>query len=236
MKEFGGKIGQKYAGIDLKGRRLLQEGGQIKEFKGFPETLKDRFNVSLRFNETSEAVLRERIQKPFEIMEQNLGLKLFLFGRDFPAHTTVLEGFYEDPDKSERDNFFSLLRGYPEVQEAIGRIKQLEIIYKYLLSDHLGNSLLTSVEIPDDIFEARDRFTEIYTDCALKPLGIANILHITLARISSLPKENLPEKLKEFETKLRKLRQDISREPLKLQVGDVFVGNAWDLIHSACIS
>lgn len=219
MSEGVSGPGRKYVGIDHTGTQALYQEGAIKEFTGFPESLDNRFNVSLLFIPDSEALFKQRVANPVAEIGNNLGIEFILAGRDFRTHTTLLEGLYEGLDLAGRNEIFKQLRE----SQAVNAIQQLvgkKIEYKYLLIDK-GNLLLAAINIPDWVLTIRADLTKTYTSQGLKPLLMTDILHISTARITRLPVENRMSKLRKYKQRIADLRHQLSRNPLTFEVGAV---------------
>lgn len=222
--------GRKYIGIDHAGTQALYQKGGISEFAGFPESLRDRLNVALKFTTESETLLRERVIEPLLLIGNGLGIEFILAGRDFPYHSTLLEGLYEGKDPTKRQQKFKAATNTEEIK----RLKDLagmRIAYKYLLIDK-GNLLLTAIDIPDWVINTRSGLAVVYQNHGLKPLPLENILHISVARITRLPTEDRSVKLREYKIKVSQLRHQISPNPIVLEVGHVSVMPSLDLLTS----
>lgn len=221
--------GRKYVGIDRSGKAALYQERAIKEFTGFPESLNNRFNVSLRFAPDSEALFRQRVTNPIGTIGEGLGIEFFLASRDFHIHSTLLEGLYEGLDPAEREEKFKQLRVSQAIDVVVRHLVGKTIEYKYLLIDK-GNLLLTAINIPDWVLTTRADLTEAYTSQGLKPLLMTDILHISVARITRLPVEDRMSKLGKYRQRITGLRHQLSRDPLTLKVGAVSTIPPLDLL------
>lgn len=240
MEKFGGEIGRKYATINRAGRKAAREGA-FAEHTGWPESLKDRFNASILFDDASEQTVQDRILSRLETLEKQLGISIYLAQRDFPLHSTVLEGVLENekeapvPQHEERRvSLFSDIRKGTPAADVEGTLMGTDIEYKYLLIDK-GNILLTSAEIPQKVLDARGTLGTEYREKGLRPLPMTNILHCSLGRISGFPKspqDDTGRILKEYTEALLALRHEISKNPLHLKVHEIYYGNAYNFITS----
>jgi len=236
-EKFGGEVGRKYAKIDLSGRKAIEQD-EVVEHSGFPESLRDRMNASLLFDPDSEDIIRATILDQVEQLEKQLGIEFIIAGRDYPIHSTLLEGLYErQPDKNETDSdeargrIFTSLERDKSISEALNELIGRQLNYKYLLLDK-GNLLLTATEIPEDILKARDSLAEKYKAAGLKPLYMANILHLSLSRIAKLPEDEGGRKraLAEYKQELIKMRHRVSSDPLKLTVRNFNRSSSFSLL------
>lgn len=223
--------GAKYAGIDRAGTAALYQEGAIQEFPGFPESLNNRFNVSLRFTPDSENAFRERVGDQIATTGNELGVGFILAGQDFTLHSTLLEGLYEGTDLAERQHKFAQILASRTVQGSLHLVGR-KIEYKYLLIDK-GNLLLTAIKIPEWVLTARGELADAYTSQGLKPLFITDILHISAARITSLPSEDRASILRMYGQRMAELRHQISSNPLVLEVGAISTGSPLALLRSA---
>jgi hypothetical protein len=225
-EKFGGDIGRKYADIDLRGRKAVAEAA-IDEFSYSPEEMQRRFNVAAQFEPASEQLFNQRVTAALEQAERDFGIKFIIAGRDFPLHTTLLEGKDAGDDLAGREKKFGELS--TDLGDTLRRsLTGQAIEFKYLLIDK-GNLILTSVQIPEEITAVRTSLDQSYQSHALNTLPMTNILHATVARMTQLPEAK--ETLKQYRDAMIKLRHDISADPLKLRVGDVYTGSTYDLLN-----
>lgn len=229
MENISG-TGKKYAGIDLAGRKSLNLESGIQEFPGFPEGLKSRFSLLLRFTSGSEQEVKDRISGPIQDIGRQLGIGFIIAGRDYPLHSTLLEGLYEGQDAVVRDKLFESLSKNPEIAKITNGLLGERLIYKYLLLDK-GNLLLAAIDIPAHLINFREELAELYRGSGLKPLPLDNLLHISLARMVQLPEENRQSKFNIYRKQLTQLRHDISSNPLSLEVVSLSASSAFDLLH-----
>jgi len=193
--------------------------------------MENRFNISLLPDEESEKVVGERLISEIEKTEKELGIKFLLAGRDFPLHSTVLEGKFERKEKDDsdlRERTFGIAKERASQSGLLETLRGQEVTFEYVLIDR-GNILLTSVQIPEKILDAREQLATIYSGSNLKPLPMKNIQHISIGRINSLPKDG--KKLGEYKKRMIALRHKISSDPLVVRMGTVYVGDALRLIE-----
>lgn len=233
MEKFGGEIGKKYAGINHSGRKAL-DSREVSEFNSVPEQLKKRFNLSVSLKDSSEETLRTMVLDEVIKIGDQLGIKLFLAGRDFPIHISILEGLFtpgtqEDEEINKRqEEIFNELKYNKELQDKLSNILAGKTIeFKYLLIDK-GNIILTSTDIPEFILEARKLLSDRYSEADLKPLAMNNILHMTISRVSGLPENK--DLLLQYKEELVKLRHSVSAHPLQLTIGSVSSQSSYDLL------
>lgn len=226
MEKFGGPILQKYANINRKGKEsILKE--DVVEFKGFPEAIKDRFISAAVFDEKSLQEIDERILSRLKKLESECGVEFFLASRDFPLHSTIMEGEYKGNDDTEKDELFKELADSLPVE-----IQGLQIPYNYVLIDK-GNVLLVAQNIPEQISAARTSLKEFYAESGLNPLLLENILHCSLARLKKIPENFEPDK---YIKELIDIRHTLSNpnygDPIVLTVNKVVRGNSYDFVNS----
>lgn len=229
MENISG-TGRKYAGIDISGRKALNLNQGIQEFPGFPESLKSRFSLVLRFTSGSEQEIKDRISGPIQDIGEQLKIGFIIAGRDYPLHSTVLEGLYESQDFVSRDKLFESLSESPEIAKITSDLLGKKLIYKYLLLDK-GNLLLTAIDIPAHLINLREELASLYKQKGLKPLSLDNLLHISLARMVNLSEEDKQSKFNIYRKQMTRLRHDISTKPLSLKIESVSALSAFDLLH-----
>lgn len=226
-EKFGGDIGRKYSNIDRGGRKALVNA-EFKEFDYSHEEMKRRFNVSAQFEPSSAEEFGRRITTVLEKNETDFGIKLLLAGRDFPLHTTLLEGRDESViSDDDREAIFSQVA--PQAQSKTTSVVGQEIEFKYLLVDK-GNLILTSVDIPETVLHLRSGLAPVYSTGGLRPLPMTNILHITVGRIVKMPTAEKTDALKRYKDEMIKLRHDISSSPLRMKIGEIYTGSAYDFL------
>lgn len=229
MENISG-TGRKYAGIDRIGRRALSEESRIQEFPGFPESLKNRFGVVLRFTSDSEQEIKNRISDHIQDIGEQFRIGFIIAGRDYPLHSTLLEGPYEGQDAVTRDNIFESLVGSSEIAKITDDLLGRKLDYKYLLLDK-GNVLLTAIDIPDYLINLREELAALYKGKNLKPAPLDNLLHISLARMVNLPEEDKQSKFSIYRKQMTQLRHNISTDSLSLEIKSVQASSIFDLLH-----
>ncbi len=223
MEKFGGEIGKKYGNINTKGKKAL-ENNEVDEFNSVPEKLKERFNASAFIDSSSEETLKREVLDEIEKIGNDLGIELFLAGRDFPIHISILEGLFtantdDQENTEEREKVFNELQNNNDLKNDLSALLAGKTIeFKYILIDK-GNLILTSVDIPDFILEARAMLSSKYEKAHLKTLSMANILHMTIGRISKLPEDT--DNLTKYKELIVKLRHIISASPLTLTISNI---------------
>lgn len=230
MFEKPNPIAKKYASIDLAGREAINEQN-IQEFLGFSEDLKRNFTGVMEFVLESQQVVQERILSRLETIGAECGIDFLLAGRDYPLHSTILEGRAgEDLDEQERNDTFVSIGETEGFKQAMTPLEGIDLEYKYLLIDK-GNILLTAMDIPDEIIKARASLSALYADYGLAPRPLENILHISLARIVKLPKDgNTAVMLEKYKREMIKLRHAISVDPLVLEVSNISKGSTYEIL------
>ncbi|MBI3421151.1 MAG: hypothetical protein HY006_03745 [Candidatus Sungbacteria bacterium] len=217
-----------------KAMRIAEEGkaafvnGTFGTFEKFPESLRNRFTVALRFDAHSEwecgGNIVDRLLLSLELNTE--GWKLFLAQRDFLLHVTLLEGMYEGSDAAERYRIFRELNTNISIAEVAENIRGMVIPFKLLIPDKGGNILLLADEIPDLILEAREQLATTYAKYGLRPLLIEDLLHATVARVMNLPTDAGTQVL----DKLAQISRAFAHEPLTLRVSHVVAMNSYDFL------
>lgn len=228
MKESISKVGLKYAKIDRLGRNAIYKEGVVPEFNGFPESLGNRFNTSLIFDADSVDTLEQRLMGPVANIVDYLGMNCLLAGRDFTLHSTLLEGLCDREDSHERQSKFGNVANSPGVLTLANLIGN-RIEYKYLLIDK-GNLILTAIDIPEWVIKARDTLAETYRSQGLRPLEMANILHISVSRITHQPRAQREETLREYAKRVTHLRHNISSNPMVLKISRLSARSSLSLL------
>ena len=225
---------EKYWSIGTKGFDAAQAGG-YKEFTGFTDALRNRMNASVSFTQGSDAQVSARIASIIAQRGGKLDMDFLLAGRDFPIHSTLLEGLIPDSDQSRRESVHN------QTQETVARLPQVtglvgqSLIFDDLLVDAGGNVILVAKDIPAKIKDARKALADDYQTRGLQPVfsgttlhtAMDDILHISLARPTKIP----DDVHKTYYDILAELGVEVSKNPLELQVAQVFTGSAWDLLN-----
>lgn len=214
-------IVEKYAKIDLSGRRKLAEDEpDIVEFTGFSPELKKNFSSVLVFSSETERVIQERILDKIHAAGILSNIDFFETPKDYPLHATILEGMSND-DEQKRQSIFESLVSEGRLDLLFEQLKGIELEFKYVLIDK-GNILLTAIDIPQVIFEVRRLLAQLYEEAGLTVRPLENILHVSIARMKSTPKGADAQKLfLEYKNKMIELRHNISMNPIRAQVVDI---------------
>ena len=171
---------EKIRSIHVLGEAAYQ-AGTVKLFTGFPDSLRNRFNVCVVIDgsELSEKICRAA---------ESLGLEFILAGRNFPLHSTMLEGLWEG-DLENRDVVFGRV-----LQEITPRLEEFPPPmphYHRLVLDGSGNLLLLSTYVPGEVLRLREYLTEVYERQGLKPLPLDNLFHCTVMRFRDVSANTL---------------------------------------------
>src|SRR3990167_5291940 len=172
---------EKYAGITKIGLQAFREG-MVEPFKGLVG-LENRFNVSIRFSENSDQLIRERVvdymraDAPFfEVIYFVAGEKA---GTSYPIHTTIQEGVYEGNDVVEGYRILTNLRKESRIKEALTEVYYTEIVFDHFLPSK-ETFILAAGKIPVSIIYARQRIADVYKEYGLNIINFDNILHSTI--------------------------------------------------------
>ncbi len=225
---------EKYWSIGTKGFDAAQAGG-YKEFTGFTDALRNRMNASVSFTQGSDAQVSARIASIIAREGGELGMDFLLAGQDFPIHSTLLEGLIPDSDQPQRENVLNQAReGVNRLPQVTGVVGQ-SLVFDDLLVDGGGSVILVAKDIPTAIKDARAALANDYQTRGLGSVfsgttlhtAMNDILHISLARPRKIP-AGVQEKYYDV---LAKLGIEVGRNPLSLQIAQVFTGSAWDLLN-----
>lgn len=181
-------------------------------FTGFAESLQNRFITALEFSPDSINRLQERVINGLEDIENHLGVKFAIAGRDFPIHSTLMEGLLENTQEEQRSDIFNKLGTEIELD-----VNGIEVTFDFVLIDG-GNIILVAKDIPDILLKIREKLSSHYTNAGAKPLAMENILHVSLARIVDLPIDFNHEL---YLNSIISLRHDVSSDPLVLAAENV---------------
>ena len=166
---------EKIASVRAGGEKAYKEG-TVKVFIGFPENLKNRFNVSVFGKFPNDSILW-RILK----LSRKCGVVSILADLDFPLHCTVLEGLWEG---SEEDRISLFERMSDEVGTLLNYSSPfISLTFTDLVLDGGGNLLLMSDVIPERVLQLRSNLANLYNANGLKVLPLDNMLHSTLQRV-----------------------------------------------------
>lgn len=188
------KCAQKAQKIHTEGLATFR-AGKVPLFVGFPPELNRRFITAIRFKEATSWPLMTRIMLRLITLEHALDLQFFLAMRDFPLHSTLMEGVV-DGDSSCCEVFQTLLQD-PVLTRLRSSLDGETINFPYLALDKAGNVLLVAEEIPDAVAGFRENIASVYQRYGLKPRIIEGLLHITIARVVEFPSSN-PSQIEDF--------------------------------------
>src|SRR3989344_2018004 len=216
-------ISRKYVRNDLAGRRALTEGEPV-EMKEIPAWWYECPNAAFVFSSESEEEVRERVIKPMEDAARDCGIEYWFTGDIHPIHATAQAGDIKDrSDTAEWKRARELFEESSELHESARIFAGMKIPFKYLIVN--GSIItLTCTEIPPEVKMFREQASALLEKNGFKALSMENTLHISVARIKSLPNEDRTGQLRRFRDLMIKLRHEISRKPLELQIDHMFVG------------
>ena len=216
-------IGRKYARNDLAGRKAMV-GEDLVEMKEIPAWWYECPNASFVFTRASEEDVRERVIKPMEDAARECGIEYWFTGDIHPIHATAQAGDIKDrEDMAEWQRARELFEHSPELHESARRFTGMKISFKYLIVN--GSIItLTCTDIPPEVKAFREQASALLEKNGFKAPTMENTLHISVGRIKSLPTEDRVGQLRRFRDLMIKLRHEISKLPLELEVDHLFVG------------
>ena len=213
-------VTQKYAKIREGGRRAYQDG-TVKNFAGFPESLKKRISMLLSFDAESSS----RIEAvPAKLVSDNRSYRFLVASRDFPLHTTLLEG-----EASVEVNVFSdtLQKLRNDVSEdLLGQ----EVVFDQLIADAGGSIILAATEIPECVLDARMLIVESYQSEGLKVLPLDNILHSTQVRVVGFADD--AKLLSVFHHEIEETNSQLEQKPIVARIAEVALCQAYAFLNS----
>ena len=221
--------------------------GTVGSFRDFGESLRNRFNVSFRYNQESEQLISQRVL--YEIMDgrRDLGISFFVAGYSspigYPIHTTALEGLYGNKERTlKKEDIFDILskiglRTFPTVPYDGGFLDTdsfvLKRVFKEFKFDSLlvgdGCILLAATEIPREITDLREELSTLYSQFGLETLPLDNLFHITLTRMTTVVKPSMADI---FIERIESLHQKVAENPLILKATGLQKTSAFDMLHS----
>ena len=211
------------AARDYFGRKTL-DSGEFKIMEG-PDSRWDKAcSTSCVFDEASEALLKERVTNKLEAIADELGIKLFMSGRDYPVHATPHYGFHAETDKAKRDAIFKQVYADPNFKKSTEAIPGKTITFKYLRI-HNGILTLDAAELAPELEKVRSEFDRASREHGVSPISRDNIIHISIAQITDVPEEDRAEIFSKFKGELIKLRHEISSSPIEMKVEHLWNGS-----------
>lgn len=201
-------IAEKYARIDLSGRKGLSEDEpNIVEFTGFSPELEKNFASVLTFSAETEREIQKRVLNRIRAAGSVSNIEFFESLKDYPLHATLLEGLSGD-EAQKRQGIFDVIATDKMTNSMLEELKGSKLEFKYVLLDK-GNVLLTAIDIPQVVLEIRKQLAEL----------LENIFHMSVARMRKVLKGGDVQNLfTEYKNNMIRLRHDISANPIKAQV------------------
>lgn len=211
-------IAEKYARIDLSGRKGLSEDEpNIVEFTGFSPELEKNFASVLTFSAETEREIQERVINRIRAAGLTSNIEFFESLKDYPLHATLLEGLSGD-EAQKRQGVFDAIATDEMTNSMLEALKGTELEFRYVLIDK-GNVVLTAIDIPQAVLEIRKSLAELYEKAGLTLRPLENILHMSVARMRKVPKgEDVQNLFTEYKNNMIRLRHDISANPIKAQI------------------
>lgn len=193
------------------------DGKKVKLFASFPESLKNRFNVSIILEKS------ESLTKDLSWEMEYARVQALMAGVDYPFHSTILECVWEGSGEDQPKVFKELKI---EVSPLLKGWRLEALPFSKLVCDDGGSTLLMSPCIPLPVCELREELSILYVKHGLKPLPLDNIFHSTVQRLKDVP-SNTPEAL---ELHLTLIVRTSLREPIVMK--GLYAGPVWDLLHT----
>ncbi len=209
-------IVEKLRGIHDRGILAVNEG-RIKPFV-VPEAAFTQFilvNAFLHFQFTN------RLLKPLAMLENRLGLQFTLADRDFLLHSTIKQCNLPGEVDADAMEVSSLLAAFASIN------KHEAVFDTVVLND--GNVLLAASKVPTVVIECRLELDKLIRARGLEPTPI-DILHMTLARLITLPGKSLGFALDTYRDTVLELRAMVAEEPIRLKLGNYWHGQVHRLV------
>ncbi|HRH26084.1 MAG TPA: hypothetical protein PLF31_01275 [Candidatus Paceibacterota bacterium] len=170
----------KQANVVARIKQIQSEGveaiarGNIAPFEGFtPEFLGDQCGVFARYTAQSESTCLSMLRPLVENIEQESNSELFMVGRDFRLHTTVMNA------TGPKEAFETFKQ---KVVPSLPTLEGLEVEFTRLIADK-SVIILCAEYVPDEVRNMREILWEEFAECGLKPKAIADIFHCTISRM-----------------------------------------------------
>lgn len=208
----------KLRGIHERGILATNER-RIKPFV-LPEVTLTQFilvNAFLHFQFTN------RLLKPLAMLENRLGLQFTLADRDFLLHSTIKQCNLPAGVDADAMEVSDLLAAFASINDH-------EVVFDTVVLND-GNVLLAASEVPTVVSACRLELDKLIRARGLEPTPI-DILHMTLARLITLPGKSLGFALDTYRDTVLELRAMVAEEPIRLKLGDYWHGQVHRLVTS----
>lgn len=232
--EFGPPV-DKYVSITRGGIVNLRTAENLSslEFKGYPA---NRFGIYLEFSPEAVDILNQRVVNPLATAAQELGVNFIWAGRNFPFHSTILEGEYKGKNPQEQANIFRELKVNSQLEQVAQELGEIQTVgFQFVAGlDRAGAMVLGISPIPPLVEQAREDAGSVYQNAGLSPRSMDNIFHSTVGRITQLPQadtEEIRKRLEDFSEEIRLCRREVFQNPLVLPVGKVVCSPVTDFLQ-----
>ncbi len=199
--------------------------GENKPFSSFPETLKQRYNVSLFPDMRSLELLESLVQQILVKAINGNGLSLYTAGDDYPFHVTLLEGTSDSQQDLSLSDFAP--KGYYQTSGMNADVVGTEVAFSELVVDG-SNITLHAVNIPEIVIKSRRLLGDRYRQEGFTALPMTDIFHMTLGRITS---EMGAQARLNYAVEMLNLRRVIREKPIIVNIGSHYEGASWHLVR-----
>ncbi len=215
------KLRARYASI-RRATNLLFKQRAVAPHPGFKREWENRVTLAVTFTPESN----QRIWAMASGYTEETRLMCLVGDRDFPLHTTIVEGGLEEVIRPNRFPLtFNALRNALK-----GCLGGVEIHFNHVIHDGRGTILLASDQIPPIFANARTLAKTVFTESGFEPLRL-DILHCTALRITDPEASDaklstiiaIQEKVNDIDRKLRK-------NPVVARIGGVVLAQTYQFL------
>lgn len=219
-------VAKAYANIDNAGKTACQTG-TLGIFQGFGNELTQTFIAAAL--PPAEPALIDFILD-IGAAASGKGLGLISAGANYPFHLTLAQGrggLLPNPAgvarfvDGMRETFSSLF---------LHHLHGVCIAFDTLAMDAKGGIILGVGNIPDAIFEMRAHIARLLNEHTINPIVPENMLHATIARVTSVPEQDSMKRLQEFRLLFEEAQGYLRGDPIVVRIGDFYLGSTFHLL------
>ena len=210
-------IVEKLRGIHDRGILAVNEG-RIKPFV-VPEAAFTQFILVNAFSSPTKHL--SKLLGTLEMLENPLCVQVTLADRDFLLHATMKQCNLPAGVDADAMEVSSLLAAFASINDH-------EVVFDTVVLND-GNVLLAASEVPTVVSACRLELDKLIRARGLEPTPI-DILHMTLARLITLPGKSLGFALDTYRDTVLELRAMVAEEPIRLKLGNYWHGQVHRLV------
>lgn len=207
----------------------------LAEFTGYNPDHKERISIRAYLREQDNAQILERVIRPIKRLSESCGIELLPAVDLWTTHISIADMRYQQNTKLSKEETFDTIGSAPATVNALQKLKGTPLTFDFLLLDK--SISLAASHIPASIIEARGDMSGLAKDVYMDMKDVANIAHITVARMGSKASIQHNRSTNAFGRKIMELHHGLLREPIRAMIdrADIMSNEEFMTKHEAAL-